>query len=457
MGKKLTRDEFIEKARAIHGDKYGYDEVEYINNSTKVKIWCTIHKEYFYQTPNSHLLGKSCKKCGYDIVKSKRSMTLNEFIEKANLKYGVGKFDYSLVDIKNTSTPVIIICKEHGKFSTTPNTFLSKTTKHGCYKCSKENTIRNIDNKTLFIEKANALYNNKFDYSKVEYINNATKVEIICPEHGSYLQTPYQHLRSKKKNGTGCPSCGQLKRAESRRMDFLEFKDKATSKFNGKYIYDDIKYTDLYTPIEFNCPEHGIFITTPYKHLYTRYGCPKCSNKAIGNSKRSTKEEFIKKAEQKHNFKYDYSKVDYKGNKIKVEILCPIHGSFYQKPNDHYEHGCKYCAQDSMTMSYADRYKDTPTLFYVIKYKGKFKIGITTKNISERYIQEVKDLNEIEIIHSIKFDKPEGALELEKILLDTYQHYRYRGKNIFLKTNNTEVFNSDVYSKYLKEQEGLHV
>ena len=140
MGKttKLTTEQFIEKAKAVHGDKYGYDEVEYINNRTKVKIWCTVHKEYFYQTPNGHLLGQACKKCGYETTKAKRRMSIEEFIQKANDKYGIGKFDYSLVNIKNTDTDIIIICPEHGEFKITPHSFLSKRTKHGCYKCSKK-------------------------------------------------------------------------------------------------------------------------------------------------------------------------------------------------------------------------------------------------------------------------------------------------------------------------------
>ena len=55
----------------------------------------------------------------------------------------------------------------------------------------------------LFIKR----HNNKYDYSKVEYVNSSTKVCIICPEHGEFWQTPHKHL-----SGQGCPKCGGKKK-----------------------------------------------------------------------------------------------------------------------------------------------------------------------------------------------------------------------------------------------------
>ena len=63
MATKLTKNEFVEKAKNVHGDKYNYDNVEYVNNRTKVLITCKIHGD-FYQTPAAHLLGQNCPKCG---------------------------------------------------------------------------------------------------------------------------------------------------------------------------------------------------------------------------------------------------------------------------------------------------------------------------------------------------------------------------------------------------------
>ena len=63
QGRRLTKEEFIEKARQVHGDKYDYSKVEYKNNKTKICIVCPIHGE-FWQRPNDHLNGRGCDKCG---------------------------------------------------------------------------------------------------------------------------------------------------------------------------------------------------------------------------------------------------------------------------------------------------------------------------------------------------------------------------------------------------------
>ena len=75
-----TLEQFIEKARKVHGNKYDYSKVEYVNTNTKVCIICPIHGE-FWQTPNSHLQGYGCKKCTYSSI-SKKSNT-HDFIEKS--------------------------------------------------------------------------------------------------------------------------------------------------------------------------------------------------------------------------------------------------------------------------------------------------------------------------------------------------------------------------------------
>jgi hypothetical protein len=64
MGKRLTTEEFIEKARKVHGDKYDYSKAEYVNSVIKVCIICPIHGE-FWQNPNSHMNGVGCKECYY--------------------------------------------------------------------------------------------------------------------------------------------------------------------------------------------------------------------------------------------------------------------------------------------------------------------------------------------------------------------------------------------------------
>ena len=188
---------FVQKAQKIHGDKYDYSKVEYKDSSTKVCIICHEKDKYgnehgeFWQTPNKHLSGHGCLACSHHI-----KLTFDEFIRRAKLEHG-NKYDYSKVNYKDSRTKVCIICPEHGEFWQTPNIHLCG---HGCPKCGlKHARDSRAYNTEEFIKRAKDRYGDKYDYSKVNYVNNSTKVLIKCPEHGWFWQTPSRHLI-----GEGC-------------------------------------------------------------------------------------------------------------------------------------------------------------------------------------------------------------------------------------------------------------
>lgn len=222
---QLTTKQFIEKAKAIHGDKYDYSKVDYINNHTKVCIICPIHGE-FLQTPMKHLIGRGCHKCGSINRALHKKSSTDKFIEKAKLKYG-DKYDYSKVDYKYSSQKVCIICPKHGEFYITPNNHLKG---HGCAKCQYEKLHNQFaSNKEDFIKKAKTVHGDKYDYSKVVYKNSNTKVCIICPIHGEFWQSPDNHLR-----GKGCQKCSEskLENEIAKLLDEnnIEYKQSASSK-----------------------------------------------------------------------------------------------------------------------------------------------------------------------------------------------------------------------------------
>jgi len=190
MPNRLTTEEFIEKTKAIHGDKYDYSLVDYKNNKIRVKIVCPEHGP-FEQSPNNHLQGKGCPGCSGNI-----KLTTEKFIKKAKAVHG-NKYDYSLVEYKNAKTKVKIVCRVHGSFKQTPHGHLKG---YGCPECGGSKRLTT----EKFIKKAKAVHGNKYDYSLVEYKNTYTKVKIICPIHGIFEQTPGSHL-----NGCGCPKCKQ--------------------------------------------------------------------------------------------------------------------------------------------------------------------------------------------------------------------------------------------------------
>ncbi len=169
MPKKLTTEEFIQKAKLVHGDKYDYSLVEYINSTTKVKIICPIHGT-FYQSPNAHLRGSSCKLCGFEYTTKSRKHTNESFINLANKKHN-NKYDYSLVDYKQNKIKICIICPIHGKFYQSPNSHLQS---YGCPTCGNLNSGPKLTTEE-FIQKAKLVHGNKYDYSLVDYKLNKIK------------------------------------------------------------------------------------------------------------------------------------------------------------------------------------------------------------------------------------------------------------------------------------------
>jgi len=183
--------------------------------------------------------------------------------------------------------------------------------------------------KELFIEKANVVHNNEYDYSLVEYVNGNTKVKIICKKHDIFKQTPNNHIY----HATKCLQCQN----EKRQLTTESFIFKSIEKHGIKYNYILVKYVDSYTKVEIICNEHGIFKQRPNDHL-NGCGCKKCSNKTIQLS------DFINRSNKVHNNFYDYKLVEYKNNYSKVKIICPTHKIFEQRPKDHLNNnGCPIC------------------------------------------------------------------------------------------------------------------
>lgn len=189
------------------------------------------------------------------------------------------------------------------------------------------------ERKEKFLIKARKIHGNKYDYSKVNFINTSSKIEIICPIHGTFLQTPHNHLHNR-----GCKKCGIVVRSSSRATSTKDFVKKATHIYKNKYDYSKFIYVRSFIKGIIICPIHGDFAQTPNNHLRGAE-CPLC----FGTPKKSSAE-FVKDATELWGNKCDYSRVEYDGNKKKVCIICKKHGEFFQKPNDHLTgYGCPRC------------------------------------------------------------------------------------------------------------------
>jgi len=282
MSKSLTTEQFIQKAKQIHGDKYNYSKVEYINNKTKVCIICSQHGE-FWQTPSRHLEGRNCLKCMNDIKHNKQRKTTEQFIQDAKKIHG-DRYDYSKIEYISASTKICIIDhtinpntgKEFGEFWQTPNSHLRGSENE------KSSYIKRGINKRIaqkeFIKKCNEIHKNRFDYSKLIYKGSDKKICII--DH------------------TINPNTGK---------EFGEFWEFASHHYKGR-------------------------IPRQIESIYR------------GIEKRKTTEQFIQDAKKIHGDRYNYSKVNYINDSTPVCIICPEHGEFWQVPRGHLNyHGCLKC------------------------------------------------------------------------------------------------------------------
>lgn len=243
---------FIEKAKEVHGDKYDYSKVVYIDSTTKICIICPIHGEFF-QRPAEHLRGKGCTKCGQLLCGEKqRSNAKKTFIERCE-EIHKNKYIYNKVDYVDSHTKVIVTCKKHGDFQTFPYRLLNGS---GCPKCKSEKAHIKLSKSTSkFIEDAIRMHGDLYDYSLCNYYNNTTKVKVICREHGVFEIRAGEHL-----NGGGCPLCKESL-GETRIRLYLE---KQQIPFVRQYTitYKDNNYrADFYVPskkimIEYNGKQH---------------------------------------------------------------------------------------------------------------------------------------------------------------------------------------------------------
>lgn len=286
MPRKLNFEIFKERSKNIHGDKYNYEKVVFVNTKTKVCIICPEHGE-FWQIPETHMKGSGCPKCAVDKNKKitkREKLTKEQFIEKANIIHN-NKYNYDKSNYINKSNKIIITCPEHGDFKQSPHHHLQG---QGCPKCA--NKIRNKISFTLndFLIKAQEIHGNKYDYSKVINPKYNTKVTIICPIHGEFQQSVNSHLTD-----CGCPQCSKNKLLTNK-----EFLKRANKIHNNKYIYKT-NYKNSRGKILITCPIHGDFEQVANIHL-NGSGCPKCSE--------SHGEKLIRNLLENLNVCYEYQK-----------------------------------------------------------------------------------------------------------------------------------------------------
>jgi len=193
--------------------------------------------------------------------------------------------------------------------------------------------------KLVFLEKCQNVHGFKYNYYLVKYVGFKVKVNITCPDHGVFEQTPVYHL-----NGGGCGGCKNEKRkrelVKTARERFLKESSKIHS---SKYDYSLVDYVDSRVKVKIICPEHGIFEQKPSYHIRGSK-CSGCNLAETRIRQTKTQDDIINKFIETHRNKYNYSKVEYVNSHVSVDIICPEHGIFEQKPYSHINGvGCAKC------------------------------------------------------------------------------------------------------------------
>lgn len=193
---RKTKEQVISELTNIFGENtYLYNNLNYIDNRTKIAITCPTHGD-FLQNPSNAMKGWGCPACGEEtqtILKKERFFTLAK--EKHNNFY---KYDNSVYIGSNKD--IIITCPNHGNFLQKPKNHLSG---HGCYECARLLFGKAVKSNTQdFIRKSKLIHGNTYNYDKVDYKDADTKVTIKCSIHGEFEQIPRSHL-----SNCGCPTC----------------------------------------------------------------------------------------------------------------------------------------------------------------------------------------------------------------------------------------------------------
>jgi hypothetical protein len=259
-----TTEDFIKEAKLLNPN-YDYSQVVYNGNKDKIKIICD-KGHIFYQSPNHHLKGEKCPYCS-----KCWKYTTETFIEKCK-KIHSNKYDYSLVEYKNTRSKVKIICPVHGIFEQNAGSHLLG---YGCSKCGRD-VIRKSTQE--LVEQLKQLYGDYYNYSLVEWSGRENKIKIICPKHNiQEINTRYA-LRG----NMCCKECY----FDTRRLTQEQFLEQAKKIHGNSFDYSKSVYKNATTPIIIKCSKGHTFKMKPQMHLYNCCGCPICMSEKHSSGER---------------------------------------------------------------------------------------------------------------------------------------------------------------------------
>ena len=359
--KKLTKEEYVAKARAKWGDAYDYSESVYVAGLSPITIRCIKHNHYFTVQAGNHISTKQrrfsggCPICAQERLSAARALRENSimaqikkiraskpkktsqeiFIEKAKAQYP--DYDYSKVEYKDRDTSVTLICPKHGVFAIRPRTLLCKEKgkqPHGCWECCgmKKPAFYNSE---MFKEDVLAIYGDKYVFHWEDYKCKTSQIRVECKLHGEH-KISADAIR----HGSACIYCNG-------RLYPKDWIKNAKAVHGDKYVYDESKPPRIKSDrIRYKCPIHGWQETRYDCHVDQKCGCPACAGWSNMLSPEQRKENWVKRCKKKYNDRFDYSQFVYVNNDTKGLVTCKEHHYSYMiDPWNHLRGagGCPFC------------------------------------------------------------------------------------------------------------------
>lgn len=269
-----------------------------------------------------------------------KKITNEEFNYRVKLIYG-DLYDCTQTSYVDSKEKVTIFCKKHGYFSQCASKVLEG---HGCQRCGYEKVQKKRSKSTeQFIIDAKKIHGERYDYSKVDYVNNKSKVCIICPEHGEFWQAPGEHLKGHK-----CNKCAikykknpVFIKKKGLKYSTEEFIEMAQKKHNDTYDYSDTIYNGMQKKVLIKCKKHGYFEQVACDHLKGR-GCPICSSSSLENELRMLlKENKISFVEQQ---KFEWLK---NKRKLTLDFYLPDYNIAIECQGEQHFNKINFCGKDN--------------------------------------------------------------------------------------------------------------
>ena len=441
MAKKLTQQEWIESCQKTHNNKYDYSKVEYINKRTKVCIICPKHGE-FWQIANNHKRGQGCPICGQEfaVTCSKnncgglKSLSKQRFHDEYEFPYIKEEYEnsHSLITIRHKTCGTIFkkIAGDH------------LTSKHGGCPCMRtyEKPKNTKEEKINYIlQKSKEKFNDEYEYPNIEeeYQSFQSEITILHKKCGKTFK---MKIKTHFDSDNGRCTCYHKRKKINSIDEFYQSFLKINEKLENQFSYNKNDYTNQNIPIEFYCSHCGnSFKRKPTVFIYMNHTCPHCNGK--GRNRKYTTEEFINKANEIHNNKYDYSKSEYVTTDEKICVIChnkdefgEEHGEFWVTPHSHLglKTGCPKCSNkfgsqerfiklsnvihnnfyDYSKVNYTNALTDVEI---ICPYHGSFfttpnehlngrGCQICNESSLERYIRKLLEDNNIEFESQKRFD-----------------------------------------------------